>query len=274
MIKPSSIEDVTLDRIKHHLQEECTKFTNSWNAKNPDQLLGEQELKRILSKIDNRSFLIEYGNQSLFCEAEKAKLTYVKHYAESDLFNRDYSISNLPIIHAAVIHYPPPEEYQDSRLELVRYLLKQDINVSATDEHGSTILHAAAMRIDHNNVLRMLLEEVPTLLNLTNKNEATALHCAVQNNNIEGVRLLLEHNADVHPLQSGASVLYMAVFNGNKEMATLLLDEGAMITPDIKTIIINDRNREAISYVKERIPNPNPQTITKYCLERPCCIIN
>lgn len=90
MIKPTSKEDVALDKIKLHLQNECEKFVTLWNQKNPDQSLDEEKLKKILSVTNDQNFLTEYGNQSLFCEAEKTKLPYVKHYVESKLFNINY----------------------------------------------------------------------------------------------------------------------------------------------------------------------------------------
>ena len=79
-------------------------------------------------------------------------------------------------------------------LERIREILKQNVNINATDSHQRTSLHFAA---DAGNlpIVRLLLEQGanPNLLDSTGR---SALHTASNNGNARMARLLLEYGAN------------------------------------------------------------------------------
>ena len=79
-------------------------------------------------------------------------------------------------------------------VERVRAALGREENVNQTggSENLSPLMHAAGQSSDdHVSILRLLLEQPSTDLNLADVNGSTALHLATFCGNIEAVRLLL-----------------------------------------------------------------------------------
>ncbi|XP_057659691.1 ankyrin repeat and SAM domain-containing protein 1A-like isoform X6 [Diorhabda carinulata] len=80
--------------------------------------------------------------------------------------------------------------------EIVKLLLEHDASTNIVDSKGSSPLHLAAWS-GNVDIVRLLLSG-PSMcnVNLTNKNDETALHCAAQYGHTQVVSLLLEHACD------------------------------------------------------------------------------
>ena len=75
-------------------------------------------------------------------------------------------------------------------LDKVRRALARGEDVNSKDEFDRTGLVLAVLH-KRNSVVRLLLEQPTVDLNCTNQNGTTALHYAVDDDNVEGVRMLL-----------------------------------------------------------------------------------
>ena len=73
-----------------------------------------------------------------------------------------------------------------------------------------------AVQLKHNSVVRLLLEQPTVDLNCTNSNDSTALHLAAADDNVEGVRLLLNDSrfsAANHQNSKGETAVMVALLH-------------------------------------------------------------
>ena len=73
-----------------------------------------------------------------------------------------------------------------------------------------------AVQLKHNSVVRLLLEQPTVDLNCTNSNDSTALHLAAADDNVEGVRLLLNDSrfsTANHQNNKGETAVMVAVLH-------------------------------------------------------------
>ena len=76
-----------------------------------------------------------------------------------------------------------------------------------------------AVQLKHNSVVRFLLEQPTVDLNCTNSNDCTALHLAADDDNVEGVRLLLDDprlSTVNHQNKNGETAVAVAVLHNNE----------------------------------------------------------
>lgn len=90
------------------------------------------------------------------------------------------------------------------------------------------LLHIAA---EENNIkqVQSLLDLERFDVNALNNVNKTALHYAVDNNNIELAKLLIEYGADVRMADSGPSLIYAAIHSSDVGMVKLLIEKGARV---------------------------------------------
>ena len=112
-------------------------------------------------------------------------------------------------------------------LKTVRALVKQAVDVNATQPDGMTALHWAVERRDL-PMMNVLLE-AGAKRDLTNRTGARPLYLAATNGDPAAIGRLLDAGEDANALLTaeGESVLMLASQSGNAEAVKLLLDRGA-----------------------------------------------
>lgn len=119
-----------------------------------------------------------------------------------------------PLHHAAL----------NGHTDIVRLLLEHDASTNIVDSKGSSPLHLAAWS-GNVDIVRLLLSG-PSIcnVNLTTKDDETALHCAAQYGHTQVVSLLLEHACDPGIRNCrGETALELAAQYGRLETVELLV---------------------------------------------------
>ncbi len=119
------------------------------------------------------------------------------------------------------------------KFDNVAYLIfTQPDTVNEYNADGFTPL-ALACYFGHYEVARyLILKGADVNKSLNNSLGICPLHLAVANNNLDIVRMLIEHNVQINVQQnSGVSALHYAAKHGDAEMLILLLENGAVDQP-------------------------------------------
>ncbi|KAH0579593.1 hypothetical protein H2248_002444 [Termitomyces sp. 'cryptogamus'] len=124
----------------------------------------------------------------------------------------------LPPLHSAV---------WEKNSDTVRYLLGENANVNAAEDHqGKTPLHIAALH-GHSDIAELLLNHNADV-HTRNQRKETPLHVAACYGKLDIVELLLDYNADVHARNSlGETPLHSAAVCGHLVIVELLLNHNA-----------------------------------------------
>ena len=133
----------------------------------------------------------------------------------------------------AAVFYPFPAQSGDAihkaaykgRIERVKTLLKNGVDVDERDSFGGTALHAAMFQ-DDIEVIRLLIEAGYDVDAQGTSNGFTPLHDAVWANNYEGAKLLIENGARLDIKNNRWLTPYeKAVNEGRTRIAPLLKKE-------------------------------------------------
>lgn len=117
-----------------------------------------------------------------------------------------------------------------NNIELCKVLLSYDsVNVNAEDNAGETPLHWVFKWPNAPPELVKLLLNKGADVNAQDNDSQAPLYEACLVGNLEGVRLLLEHGADVNDGEDvfGRTALHAAVTKGNLDIVKLLVEKGA-----------------------------------------------
>ncbi|XP_078052686.1 transient receptor potential cation channel family member painless [Augochlora pura] len=134
--------------------------------------------------------------------------------------------------------------------EFVPILLEKGANVNRINEDANCAAIHYATEQNHENVLRVLLEDPMINPNLQAAFQ-TALHIAVSNNNLVCARLLLEKGASPNVVNSkGLTPLHMAAMRKQRAMVELIFDK-ATLAPDIDSY--KDYNKETTRDVLKKL---------------------
>ncbi|XP_023248257.1 ankyrin repeat and sterile alpha motif domain-containing protein 1B-like [Copidosoma floridanum] len=109
--------------------------------------------------------------------------------------------------------------------EVVKLLLQHEASTNIVDAKGSSPLHLAAWS-GNSEILRLILSQGPSVpnVNLTTKDNETALHCAAQYGHTEVVAQLLQHGCDPSIRNSrGECALDLAAQYGRLDTVELLV---------------------------------------------------
>jgi TonB family protein len=146
----------------------------------------------------------------------------------------------------------------EGRVDDVRALLDQGLDVNARNEDGWTPLLFAAHR-GHTEVVTLLLERVADV-NVSNSAGWTPLIAAALSGHTEVVGLLLEHGADPHAKStrtadgdSALTALIVAARYGYGEIVNALLDGGAEV---------NATSRNGVSALEAAVSGGHAEVVT------------
>ena len=128
--------------------------------------------------------------------------------------------------HSSELTIPIIEAAKIGNTEVVKLLLKENVDVNIQKENGVTALMLASQK-GHTQVVKLLLKENADV-NIQNNNGWTALMIASQNSHTQVVELLLKENADVNIQEKdGWTALMLASQKGHTQVVKLLLKENA-----------------------------------------------
>src|SRR5271154_2776215 len=141
--------------------------------------------------------------------------------------------------------FPTPLRPMDKELKSVHYaawtgnhqelleLLKTGHNIGLQDRDGFTALHLAVFNM-HTNVVKALVDEDPSIVDVSTNASSTALKSAIFDDNSECVKILVEAGARALD-QYGITPIHLAVIAGSTETIKVLLDlkvDHSVRTPD------------------------------------------
>ncbi|VUC24200.1 unnamed protein product [Clonostachys rosea] len=149
-------------------------------------------------------------------------------------------------------------------IEMVATLLELGADQEASLEHGQMPLVLAA-RNDEVEIMRLLLDHGWEATEL--EEGIILLHGVVSQGNLEAARLLLEKGIDAGGLSQGLAALHIAALRGNVDIAELLLANGADLevgdeerqTSPLCTAVLA-RQHQMVEYLLKRGANPVAQT--------------
>ena len=112
----------------------------------------------------------------------------------------------------------------EGRTDVVSFLLQNGANVDATDQYGHTALSWAVTKGDFDGTAKVLIDAGADI-NKANKLGFTPLMCAALTDHPRCFALLLDHGADVTPVNQTwhKTALEMALERGSKKLKELAL---------------------------------------------------
>jgi len=125
-------------------------------------------------------------------------------------------------------------------LQIFRMLLEHNADLNTRTALGQSLLHLAAISLDHHDhlIMMQLLLDHGADPNARDNDGSTPLHYSswrekqgykTSHGTVEGTRLLLEHGANIDAEDNeGRTPLQIALAHGRQEMAIVLSEHGAM----------------------------------------------
>ena len=114
---------------------------------------------------------------------------------------------------------------RDGRVDIVRTLVKHKANVNAKTDSDDTPLTLAAKH-KHDNVVHALLSDSQCLVDAKGQDGYTALHYSCRYGNVDMVRTLVSHKANVNfKANSGDTPIHVAAWYGQLEVVIALIHE-------------------------------------------------
>ncbi|KAJ1528703.1 hypothetical protein ONE63_007096 [Megalurothrips usitatus] len=113
---------------------------------------------------------------------------------------------------------------EENNVECLKLLCMAKANLNQTDYKENTALHTA-LKLNRNDCLKVLLSDKPTNDSNGKIERETALHIAVTQKNLHGVRQLVAAGADVNLKTgtAGQTPLHLAVEFDSPEIVNYLL---------------------------------------------------
>lgn len=147
----------------------------------------------------------------------------------NEYYEKGLNVSQLTdYFNHTALHYVIHEHVYD----FIPYLISDGIDIDAQDDNGQSALHSA---VEWNDLeaTRILLNFNPNI-NIMNKYNETPLYIAIRKDNLEIVKLLLEHNALPNIVSVFGTTLCAAVWSSGPnhiEIIKLLILYGVNIDP-------------------------------------------
>ena len=208
-----------------------------------------EDAKKDLSKMN-----IQYNEQGFVKAADDNNLEAVKLFLEAGMSANTITEEGTPLMAAAA----------NGNGEMAKLLIEKGANVNAKTKEDLNAILAAILgegkAAGRQEVIKILLDKNVDL-NVRFISDGvgfTPLMMAVQQKDIEIVKMLLTHKADVNvsDVNTGLTPLMLAAMNDNIEMAKELLSKGADVTRVSKnkatalTFAASNNNTEMIKVLK------------------------
>lgn len=148
-----------------------------------------------------------------------------------NLSGRVFAILLILLTYQMAVAGPLNEAISDGNLQLVKKLLKKDVDVNAK-KNGytplmSTMLSSGLARPVRHVIMELLLQHGADP-NAANKGGFTSLYYAAVQGDLTAARILIEGGANIDPRTwAGVTPLWMIAVNGDKRMAEYLIEKGA-----------------------------------------------
>ncbi|KOX71230.1 Ankyrin repeat and sterile alpha motif domain-containing protein 1B [Melipona quadrifasciata] len=200
-------------------------------------VLFADNLQGLIKELGQADKLDEWGQASRRGEVAPSNATYVYVYNITKDQDRD-NVSRETRTVLLGLRRGPGANVQDAsgysalhhaalngHKEVVKLLLQYEASTNVVDAKGSSPLHLAAWAGDA-EIVRLILTQGPSVpkVNLTTKDNETALHCAAQYGHTEVVAQLLQYGCDPSIRNSrGESALDLAAQYGRLETVQLLV---------------------------------------------------
>ncbi|MDR3624834.1 MAG: ankyrin repeat domain-containing protein [Chlamydiales bacterium] len=136
-------------------------------------------------------------------------------------------------------------------------LLKKNISSRLEDLDGYLPIHYAASAGSH-ETLRLLLNKDSSESNHRGKNGSSPLICAIQANQVESVRILLNFHPSHSLLSTGYTDLHCALHQGNVEIIGMLFREERIVTATL-----NEKSEEGGTPLMLACALGNPEFVEK-----------
>eukprot|EP01125_Pyxidicula_operculata_P013765 TRINITY_DN4567_c0_g2_i1.p1 TRINITY_DN4567_c0_g2~~TRINITY_DN4567_c0_g2_i1.p1 ORF type:complete len:792 (-),score=177.02 TRINITY_DN4567_c0_g2_i1:15-2390(-) len=171
-------------------------------------------------------------NYDIFQAVEKLDLEYIRNVPFSTLetTNKD---GNTPLMISL----------EKGNIHVVKSLIERGASLNTKNIHLFTPLHKACYHNCSDYIIKLLLDEKPTLVSSTDQNGWSALHVATASNNIKHIKLLLQFGSDINlQTSSGHTAIIIASNNGFTELVDLFLENKANLflrtKPRLETALI------------------------------------
>ena len=140
------------------------------------------------------------------------------------------AVAGSSVLLAAAEDVQLPEAAMRGEIEVVRSLLKQDIDVNSAQGDGMTALHWAALK-DKLEMARLLMEAGANITATTRLGDLTPLFLACTHGDVAMIDLLLEAGGDPNTanIVNGQTALMRAAASGDADGVGRLLEAGAEV---------------------------------------------
>jgi len=193
----------------------------------------------------------KYGNNAFVYASKTGNIKIMNYLVEKGLNTR---VNN----DAAVIYASKGTRKKRNSIDTYKYLKKLGLSINVKDSKGRTALHYVANYSSDTSLYRYLIDN-----NLsTNARDSigmTPFLYSVQNNSIEGIKILIEEKTNVNVKNSkGENALHIAVKRKNKEIINNIIKE-------IKNI--NEKTNEGMTALHISAMNSKNNEILKTLLK-------
>ena len=201
--------------------------------------------------LDLAQLLILKGADVNYKDADGRSIIYcVVAFTHSTLEQKGPPFFNL-----AALYKNGPEEYLETAVKTIEFLVRFGVDLEIKDLEGRTALHVAAWQGTY--TLVDCLIKLGTNIDAIDAEGRTPLHMCAWNGHIEVVRLLIESGAIVNPISStqGASPLLVAAQQGHYETCVYLLQAGCDISHrdfygrNAKDVALNCGHKEIVQLI-------------------------
>src|SRR5690606_32579133 len=111
-----------------------------------------------------------------------------------------------------------------SALDVIDYLMNQDIDLNQKDQLGETAIFDCARKAKLSIAKKLLAKYAR--VDIKNNREETLLHLASHKGNMDMVRLLVEHKADLNAINfEGRLPIHYAILAGHMDVALYLIEQ-------------------------------------------------
>lgn len=166
------------------------------------------------------------------------------------------------------------EAVRRGKIEHVRTLINQGIDVNTQDNDGMTALHRAVEVCCHvesddsKEILKLISAKAD--FSIKNNEDQTALQCAIDEGcDFDLSKTLIDAGADANSqgIQNGFTVLHLAVKKINEYRHTSLIEDLASIVKNISCADIEKKDRKGFTALQYALDEDDKFTVTKILID-------